>query len=55
MHQLLFYICFKNDRFVGENRKSPERGTFNFLSISPMLVELLRHTIPQFKALKQSF
>ena len=42
-------------KIIGQNRKNHERDTFNFLFISLILVELLRHTIPQFKALYQSF
>ena len=40
-----------NDKFVGQNRKNHERDLFHSSIISPILVELLRCTIPHFKAL----
>ena len=40
-----------NDKFVDQNCKNHERDSFHFLIISTILVELLRHTIPHFKAL----
>ena len=45
----------KNDVFVGQNRKNRERDTFHFLVISPILVELMRHTVPHFKVFYQLF
>ena len=46
-----FYDFVINDIFAGQNHKKKERDTFSFLDISAILVELLRHTIPHFKAL----
>ena len=40
-----------NDKFVDQNRKNHERDLFHLSIISPILVELLRHRIPHFKAL----
>ena len=44
-----------NDKFVDQNRKNHERDSFHFQIISTILVELMRHTIPHFKALYQLF
>ena len=44
-----------DDKFIDQNRKNHEWDIFNFSIISQILVELLRHTIPHFKALYQLF
>ena len=45
----------KNDIFFDQNRKNHQRDAFHFLITSPILVELLRHTIPHFEAHYQLF
>ena len=40
-----------NDIIFRQDHKIQESDTFNFLDISPILVELLRQPIPHFKAL----
>ena len=47
----IFGSLKENGKFIDQNCKNHERDLFHFLIISIILVELLRHTIPHFKAL----